>query len=223
MLKEQIQLYINSVFIFVTSFFTIFEKKFFMANTTIHPDQIYIEGLANNDSAIIQSIYKKFVPKVVHYIRNNSGDEDKAQDVVQEIMILLFNQAKAKKLQLTCPFDAYFFLLCKRKWLNEIKKSSSKGVTIDDDMPYINEPTEEMATETEVFDEKQQLFDMMFQKLGDKCQEVLRLSFTIKSMEEVAEKLNVTYGYVRKKKSLCVGQLTQWIQETNRFKSLKIT
>ena len=94
-----------------------------MANTTLHPDQSYIEGLANNDSAIIQSIYKKFVPKVISYIRNNSGDEDKAQDVIQEIMILLFNQAKAKKLQLTCPFDAYFFLLCKRKWLNEIKKS----------------------------------------------------------------------------------------------------
>ena len=194
-----------------------------MANTTLHPDQMFIEGLANNNSAVIQSIYKKFVPKVVSYIRNNSGDEDQAQDVVQEIMILLFNQAKTNKLQLTCPFDAYFFLLCKRKWLNELKKTSNKGVTINEDFTSTNEPTEEMVTQTEVFEEKQQLFDAMFQKLGDKCQELLKLSFTIKSMEEVAEKLNVTYGYVRKKKSLCTGQLTQWIQETNRFKSLKIT
>jgi RNA polymerase sigma factor (sigma-70 family) len=160
---------------------------------------------------------------VVSYIRNNSGDNDQAQDVVQEVMIVLFNQAKAKKLQLTCPFDAYFFLLCKRKWLNEIKKSSNKGVTMDDDLPSNNELTDEMVTETEMFDEKQQLFDTIFQKLGDKCQELLKLSFAIKSMEEVAEKLNVSYGYVRKKKSLCVGQLTQWIQETNRFKSLKTT
>lgn len=194
-----------------------------MANNITHPDQMYIEGLANNDSAIIQSIYKKFVPKVVSYIRNNSGDEDQAQDVVQEIMILLFNQAKAKKLQLSCPFDAYFFLLCKRKWLNELKKSSSKGVTIDEDFLSVNEPTAEMVSQTEIFDEKQQLFDTMFQKLGEKCQELLKLSFTIKSMEEVAEKLQVTYGYVRKKKSLCTGQLAQWIQESSRFKSLKIT
>lgn len=194
-----------------------------MANNMTHPDQMYIEGLANNDSAIIQSIYKKFVPKVVSYIRNNSGDEDQAQDVVQETMILLFNQAKAKKLQLSCPFDAYFFLLCKRKWLNELKKSSSKGVTIDEDFLSVNEPTAEMVSQTEIFDEKQQLFDAMFQKLGEKCQELLKLSFSIKSMEEVAEKLQVTYGYVRKKKSLCTGQLTQWIQESSRFKSLKIT
>ena len=194
-----------------------------MAITNTHPDQIYIDALANNDSAIIQSIYKKFVPKVVSYIRNNSGDNDQAQDVVQEVMIVLFNQAKAKKLQLTCPFDAYFILLCKRKWLNEIKKSSNKGVTMDDDLPSNNELTDEMVTETEMFDEKQQLFDTIFQKLGDKCQELLKLSFAIKSMEEVAEKLNVSYVYVRKKKSLFVGQLTQCIQETNRFKSLKTT
>jgi len=192
-----------------------------MANSTIHPDQMFIDGLANNDSAVIQAIYKKFVPKVVFFIKNNSGDEDQAQDVIQEVLMLLFNQAKANTLLLTCPFDAYFFLLCKRKWLNELKKTSNKGVTIKEDFASIYESALELVEEAEQFDEKQQLFDMMFQKLGDKCQEVLKLSFTIKSMEEVAEKLNVTYGYVRKKKSLCIGQLTQWIQDAKKFKSLK--
>ncbi|MEO7977349.1 sigma-70 family RNA polymerase sigma factor [Flavobacterium sp.] len=192
-----------------------------MANSTIHPDQMFIGGLANNDSAVIQTIYKKFVPKVVNYIMNNSGDKDQAQDVIQEVMILLFNQAKANTLQLTCPFDAYFFLLCKRKWLNELKKTSNKGVTINEDAASINESALELVEQAETFDEKQQLFDAMFLKLGDKCQELLKLSFAIKSMEEVAEKLNVTYGYVRKKKSLCIGQLTQWIQESKNFKSLK--
>ena len=105
-----------------------------MGNSKNHPDQMYIEGLAANDSAIIQSIYKKFVPKVVFFVMNNSGDKEQAQDIVQEVMILLFNQAKANTLKLTCPFDAYFFLLCKRKWLNEFKKTSNKGVTIHEDI-----------------------------------------------------------------------------------------
>jgi RNA polymerase sigma factor (sigma-70 family) len=192
-----------------------------MAEKNLHLDQMYIDGLVQNNSQIIQTIYKKFVPKVKNYIRTNSGDDDQAQDVIQEVLITLFNQAKTKGLQLTCPFDAYFFLLCKRRWLNEIKKSSNKGVTLHDENVSIDESVQEMTFQTEVFDEKQSLFDEMFQKLGEKCQEVLKLSFVTKTMEEVAAKLNVTYAYVRKKKSLCTGQLTEMIQQSNRYKSLK--
>lgn len=192
-----------------------------MTEKNLHSDQLYIDGLLQNNSDIIQSIYKKFAPKVKNYIRTNSGDDDDANDVIQEVLIAIYNQAKLKGLKLTCPFDAYFFLLCKRRWLNELKKSSNKQVTIQDDILSIDESAQEIVLQTEIFDEKQSLFDEMFQKLGDKCKEVLKLSFVLKTMEEVAQQLNVTYGYVRKKKSLCTGQLTEMIQQSNRYKSLK--
>ena len=192
-----------------------------MDEKKLHPDQVYIDGLLQNNSNIINSIYKKYVPKVKHYIRTNNGDDDQAQDVIQEVLITIYNQAKTNGLQLTCPFDAYLFLLCKRRWLNELKKSSNKEVTLQDENVSIEESVQEMTFQTEVFDDKQSLFDEMFQKLGEKCQEVLKLSFVTKTMEEVAEKLNVTYGYVRKKKSLCTGQLTEMIQQSTRYKSLK--
>jgi RNA polymerase sigma factor (sigma-70 family) len=191
-----------------------------MSEKNSHPDQLYIEGLLQNNSSIIASIYKKFAPKVKNYIRTNSGDDDQAQDVIQEVLITIYNQAKTSGLQLSCPFDAYFFLLCKRRWLNELKKASNKEVTLQEDKVSIEESVQEMTLQTEVFDSKQSLFDEMFQKLGDKCQEVLKLSFVTKTMEEVAEKLNVTYGYVRKKKSLCTGQLTEMIQQSPRFRSV---
>lgn len=192
-----------------------------MASNTLHQDQLYIEGLLNNNSSIIESIYKKFAPKVTHYIKLNSGDADEAQDVIQEVLITIYNQAKTKGLQLTCPFDAYFYLLCKRKWLNVLKKSSNKEVTIKDENVSIDKDVEKLAIETEVQDEIQSLFDEMFQKLGEKCQEVLKLSFVTKTMEEVASKMNVTYAYVRKKKSICTGQLTELIQQSKRYQSLK--
>ncbi len=191
-----------------------------MTEKNTHLDQMYIDGLLQNNSKVIQSIYKKFVPKVKNYIRTNSGNDDAAQDVVQEVLIAIYNQAKVKGLQLTCPFDAYFFLLCKRRWLNELKKSSNKEVTINDENVSTDENLQEMTFQTEVFDEKQSLFDEMFLKLGEKCQEVLKLSFVTKTMEEVALKLNVTYGYVRKKKSICTGQLTELIQQSSRYKSI---
>ena len=192
-----------------------------MANQSLHEDQVYIDGLAENNSAIIDSIYKKFVPKVIYYIKSNSGDYDKAQDVIQEVLVTIYDQAKTKGLQLTCPFDAYFFLLCKRRWINELKKTSNKQVTKLDENVYKDDVTTDMVNESEIFETKNQLFELMFQKLGEKCQEILKTSFTTKSMEEVAEMLQITYAYARKKKSLCTGELTKMIQESNQYKLLK--
>ena len=71
-----------------------------MSEKNTHPDQLYIDGLLQNNSSIIDSIYKKFVPKVKNYIRTNSGNDDDAQDVIQEVLITIYNQAKTNGLQL---------------------------------------------------------------------------------------------------------------------------
>ena len=191
-----------------------------MSEKKTHEDQKYIDGLLKNNSFIIQTIYDKFVPKVINYIKLNSGDTDQAQDVVQDTLITIYNQASQKKLELTCPFDAFFFLLCKRKWLNELKKSSLKEVTINEEVLYKDDDAQELAFETSLFGEKQALFTEMFQKLGNACKELLTATFKIKSMEEVAESLGVTYAYARKKKSLCIGKLTELVQESPKFNQL---
>lgn len=192
-----------------------------MSEKKIHDDQKYVEGLLNNNSFIIQAIYNKFVPKVVNYIKQNSGDADQAQDIIQETIVTIYNQAKEKGLQLTCPFDAYFFLLCKRKWLNQLKKNNKKKeVTINDDLLSKGDDAQELAIETSLFGEKEDLFNEMFQKMGKACKDLIKATFKIKSMEDVAKSLGVTYAYARKKKSLCIGQLTKLVQESPKFKQL---
>jgi len=128
---------------------------FFMDQNIIHSDQKYIDGLVANDSVIMEMIFKKFAPKVVQFITNNYGDKDQAQNVIYEILILLFDQAKADKLQLTCPFDGYFFLLCKRRWLKELKKSETEEVTIYENVVSVNKSAHELIAQTEKFEEEQ--------------------------------------------------------------------
>jgi len=192
-----------------------------MHEKKLHKDQMYIDGLLNNNSFIIKSIYEKFAPKVINYIKNNSGDYDSAQDIIQESIITIYNQASQNNLKLTCPFDAYFFLVCKRKWLNEIKKNfSAKQVTIYDVSLSKDKEEQLLADETLLFEERQTIFDKMFQKLGDKCKDLLKISFKIKSMEKVAEALGVTYSYARKKKSICIKQLTNLVKDSSNYNQL---
>ena len=191
-----------------------------MSEKKIHEDQKYIDGLAKNNSFIIKAIYDKFVPKVINYILQNNGDTARAKDVVQEVLITIYNQASQKKLQLTCPFDAYFFLLCKRKWLNELKKKYNTQVTINEEVLSKDDDAQQLSFETSVFEQKQTLFNEMFQKLGDACKELLKATFKIKSMEDVASHLNLSYAYARKKKSLCMGQLTKLVKASPKFNQL---
>ena len=191
-----------------------------MSDKQLHEDQKYIEGLLGNNSFVIQAIYNKFAPKVISYIKSNSGDEDSAKDIIQEVLITIYHQAKEKNLQLTCPFDAYFFLLCKRKWLNELKKTNKKEVTINEETLSKNDSALELVDETDLFEEKQSLFNLMFQQLGTACKDLLKATFKIKSMEEVAKSLGVTYAYARKKKSLCIGKLTKLVKESPKYNQL---
>jgi len=192
-----------------------------MGNSKVHADQKYIEALLKNDTIILKEIYEKFAPKVIGYIKKNNGNESKAKDIIQETLITIYKQAKEKKLLLTCPFDAYFFLLCKRKWLNELKKNPVKRVTINEEVVSINDESVRYAEEALVFEARNKLFAEVFDQLGKACKELLKATFTIKSLEEVASKLGQSYGYVRKKKSLCIGQLTKMVQHSPKYNKIK--
>jgi RNA polymerase sigma factor (sigma-70 family) len=190
-----------------------------MEESKPHPDHKYISALITNDHYGLAEIYRKFSGKVVSFVRNNNGDIEDARDVIQETLITIYQQAREKKFILTCPFDAYFFLLCKRRWLNKLK--GKKEVTIGEEETSIPDDGLRVALETELFESQQALFEAKFSELGDKCQEVLRLSFKLPTMEAVAVALSVTYGYVRKKKSLCLGQLTELIRQSPEYRNLK--
>lgn len=186
-----------------------------------HPDQYFIEGIKHNKNKVIREIYDQFAKKIIHFVCKNSGDESQAADVIQEVLITIYKQAHHNDLQLTCPFDAYFFLLCKRRWLNELKKIGNKEVTNSSDTLSIVDNAYEMAEETALEEEKEMLFQEMFQKLSSACKDLIKASFEIKNMEEVAKKLDISYAYARKKKSLCVGKLTELVRSSPKYNTLK--
>lgn len=186
-----------------------------------HEDQLYIEALLKNDSKVLSKIYKNFSHKIVSFVKNNNGNSDDAQDIIQETLVTIYHQAKEKNLVLTCPFDAYFFLLCKRRWLNELKKRGNIRVTIVEEMTSVTEEHEKQVEETEIFELRHQLFESKFKELGKKCQELLKAAFKLKSMEEVAKFLGVSYGYARKSKSECMGKLTQLVKNSKEYHHIK--
>lgn len=178
----------------------------------VHQDQRYLIGLVNNDALIINEIYKKCAGKVKSFILFNNGSTNDAEDIFQEALVDVYHQAKYKDLLLSCPFEPFLLLVCKRKWLNQLKKKSNIQVTnSEDDLLHIGEDTFEQAEQLEHQKEQSAIFLNAFGKLGERCQEIIKWSMQGDAQEKVAEALGVTYGYLRKKKSECMASLVKLV------------
>ncbi len=179
----------------------------------IHTDQRYLTGLLQNDTTLVREIYSRFAGKVKAYIIQNNGSQDDAADIFQESLIDIYQQAQHKGLQLTCPFEPFFLLVCKRKWLNELKKRGRQGVTKDpDDVYNLGEDVFALAEQLQLQEDKASLFMAMFQQLGERCREIINKCLGYKPQDEVAEELGVSYAYLRKKKSECTTELIKLIK-----------
>jgi RNA polymerase sigma factor (sigma-70 family) len=155
-------------------------------------------------------------------IINNNGTEDDAADVFQEALTDIYRKAATGSFILTCPFEAFLVVICKNKWISQLEKKQRQGVTLKDPVGYdIGTDVFKDAATIKQYNDRKQLLEAQFKALGEGCRELLQLSWTGKAMEEVAALLKMTYAYARKKKSECMGKLTELVRQSPDFKQLQ--
>ncbi|QMU29931.1 RNA polymerase sigma factor [Adhaeribacter radiodurans] len=188
-----------------------------------HPDQKYIEALLKNDRILLDELYSKFSGKIKRMILRNSGTEADAADVFNDALLSLYYKASNQNFELTCPLDAFLYLICKNKWINELNKKKNKHlvVIIDDGEIDLGEDSFKLAEDYILQEQRHILLLEKVAELGDACKQLLHLSWSGKSMEEVAQILRVSYGFARKKKSGCIAKLIALMKQSSQFNSLK--
>ncbi|HNM27151.1 MAG TPA: sigma-70 family RNA polymerase sigma factor, partial [Saprospiraceae bacterium] len=189
----------------------------------MHPDFHYIQSLLDNHHTGISAIYAKFSAGIARFVRANSGSTDDAQDVFQEALVIITRQARRPGFQLTCPFEAYLYMVCRGRWLNELKRRQRAAVTIAEADGYRDKEDAGILADAALReDARNQLFRRFFDKLSAGCRQILQLAWTPNtSMEEVSTQLGVSYNYARKRKSECIAQLMDWIRATPEFAALR--
>ncbi|MBX2893103.1 MAG: RNA polymerase sigma factor [Saprospiraceae bacterium] len=188
----------------------------------LHPDSHYIHALLNNNHRGITDIYNRFATRIERFVCANNGSPDDARDVFQDALIAITRQAQRPGFALTCPFEAYLYLVCRGKWFNELKRRQRAAVTIVESSGFNDtEHADALADTTLREEERDRLFRLFFEKLAAGCRQLLQLAWSGISMEEVSAQLGVSYGYARKKKHECVSQLMGWIQASPEFALVK--
>ncbi|HRI20382.1 MAG TPA: sigma-70 family RNA polymerase sigma factor [Panacibacter sp.] len=186
-----------------------------------HLDTKYIEALVNNNTELLSEIYTRFAGKIKLLVVQNAGSETDADDIMQDALVAIYHKAVSGNFVLTCPFEAFLYTVCKNLWLMQLRKKSRQPVTNSGDMQY--------DTGTDVFkeaeaviknNERRLLLEKKFDELGEGCRKVLELAWSGKPLEEVAALLNNSYAYIRKKKSECMGKLSELVKQSPEYKAM---
>jgi len=187
-----------------------------------HPDHKYIKALLENNSRLIEEIYQRYAARISYMVQKNSGTETDAADLFQEVLIELHRKASQQQFVLTCPFDAFLYLVCRNRWINELHKRKGHAVTITGDEGFdLNENVFENYDHLLLNEKRKDLVEEKLAELGEGCRDLLSLSWSGKPLQEVAAMLNFSYAYVRKKKTECMGKLISLVKNAPGFNALK--
>lgn len=189
----------------------------------MHPDQRFIIYLKENNAQGIDEIYALYSDNVKRYIVKNSGSLDDAADIFQEGLIDIYNLAHSPSFTLTCPFEAFLITICKRKWLNVLKKRGRKPVTISIEDVYTHMQDDLTISEAyaDQIEEEDTILHLL-ESMGDRCKTIIKACMGKDSQEMIAETLGISYAYLRKKKSECMATLRSLVKDHPLFKIKKV-
>jgi RNA polymerase sigma factor (sigma-70 family) len=194
------------------------------AQTSIPNNYALVEGLRTWDKFIVLYIYNNYYIKIEEFLCKNKGKPEDAKDLFQDVLIILHQKFNEKSPELRNDFYFFFFTVCRRLWLNRLRRK--KREVLFDDRTFIDvmEGIEELVPclydiDTE---EKEELFTDHFNRLNSECKKLLQLRFTNAPYKRIVEEMNYSSEQqARNKKHCCETQLVKNIKADKRFNELK--
>lgn len=183
-------------------------------------DDDLVKGIRDHDNDVLRYIYKKYFEIIRNFIKKNNGNDEDAQDIFQESIIIIFKKIQENSLELTCSFGTFIFSICRLLWLKQLEKRRirSEENTDDDDLQEI------LGTGASNFEynDEYKLYQEHFSKLPKDCQRVLRLFLEKVPLKEVAEIMGYkSEQYAKKRKFECKEKLIENIKSDLSMRNIE--
>lgn len=168
-------------------------NKAFMSRSKVQfTEDQFIDGLRTGNNEVLSALYKKYYNIVLKFIVNNSGTQEAAQDIYQETIIVLYENAQKPGFELNCQLQTYIFSIAKRLWLKQLKKSSKTFLFKEDGENELVDVSEEITEHLNKEVELEKLTQSLTE-LGEPCATLIKDFYVQKlSMDEIAEKFGYT-------------------------------
>ena len=133
-------------------------------------------------------MYRDVYPKIRRYILSNNGTADDSKDVFQEALLVFYRQVIEHKFDQIRDIEGYIIGVSRNIWINRARKRSREVDMVDSPTDTQDDPLIHL-----IMTEKWDAFQRLFERIGEKCRELLTYAAYEKlSMEEIAVKMQFT-------------------------------
>ena len=165
-------------------------------STTTPDDEALLAAIRAGDERALSRLYRQHWPMVSHFILQNSGSDDDAQDVYQEGVMVFYEKVRDGSLELSCQIKTYLYAVCRRIWLKRLTNKSRFGVRLLDEEDYQALPQTGAEDDLQAAEEQERRFELMnqaLQRLGEPCRSLLEGFYLHdKSMQELTDDFGYT-------------------------------
>jgi len=181
-------------------------------------DRHIIDRIRNRDDSAFKYLQVKFQDSIRLMVIEMGGTKEDAKDVFSDGLVALIRLVDREDFELNCKLGTLVYALCKKKWQQQLEKQVA--IRNYHRRHLENPPEGDFSEETD-----QQLLNEIFwecfKKMDIVCQDILEGYLKEISPREIAQQLGFSYGYVRKRKSLCHGYLIKLIEGHPVYKRIK--
>jgi RNA polymerase sigma factor (sigma-70 family) len=179
----------------------------------------YVEGIILRKPDILNTIYQKFAPQIIDYVKRKGGKKEDGQDIFQEALVIIFQKVRDAAFELRSSFYSFLFGICRNLWLQKIVPETKRKARI----PKMNLATVDKSDEEEIERERYKLYEKYLKGLSIKNRQILELSAQDFSDKEIAEKMGIeSCGYVRIKKMRARKELMKMIKNDVMYEELRL-
>lgn len=184
-------------------------KTIFKPVFSKHSDKKLIEGIRRGDDETLNYLYNNHFDLIRNYILKNSGTEDDAYDIFQDVMVALFKRVSKNHIDLTIDLQGYLFVIARNLWTVQLRRVKRKHST---EVDFADEDEDDVSglLDTPI----EQIVQRSFLKLDPECRKVLELHMEGRDYEHIARVMKYkSEGYARRKKYLSKEALIRIIKE----------
>ena len=179
-------------------------------------DYEILAGLKNRDKKLVKFLYTNSYKQIKKFILSYGGSEADAQDVFQEIVMVLYLKSKEKGFRLSSSLNTYLFGIGKNIWFRKYKREQIYSKNEDLKHYADDDDLIEKINEAEI----RNLIIQYLNTLKEECKKMMRLILEGKSLEEVQIEMNYnSIQYTKNRKLHCKTLLMEKIMSDPNFKN----